>query len=98
MRIEAYNAVSQIYQAKKPGKVQKTGAAYGRDQVQISSIGKDIQTAKSAVANASDIRKDKVEPIKPSFKSLSSNSDVNNKEQEAILNFMLKLKGQLLSY
>ena len=64
MRIEAYNAVSQIYQAKMPGKVNKTGAAYGRDQVQISSIGKDIQTAKSAVANASDIRKDKTEPIK----------------------------------
>ena len=64
MRIEAYNAVSQIYQAKKPGKVNKTGAAYGRDQVQISSIGKDIQTAKSAVANASDIRKEVTEPIK----------------------------------
>ena len=45
-----------------------------------------------------DDKIDKVEPIKPSFKSLSSNSDVNNKEQEAILNFMLKLKGQLLSY
>ena len=64
MRIEAYNAVSQIYSAQKPGKVNKTSAAYGRDQVQISSIGKDIQTAKAAVANSSDIRKEITEPIK----------------------------------
>ncbi len=64
MRIEAYNAVSQVYSAKKPGKVGKTQAAYGRDQVQISSIGKDNQTVKQAVANSSDIRRDKTEPIK----------------------------------
>jgi hypothetical protein len=32
MRIEAYNAVSQIYSAKKTGKVEKVSAAYGRDQ------------------------------------------------------------------
>ena len=64
MRIEAYNAVSQIYQAQKPGKVNKAQAAYGRDQVHISSIGKDIQTVKAAVANTSDIRKEITEPIK----------------------------------
>ena len=64
MRIEAYNAVSQIYSAKKPSKVNKAQAAYGKDQVQISSIGKDIQTAKSAVAQSSDIRKEVTEPIK----------------------------------
>ena len=50
--------------AKKPAKVGKTQAAYGKDQVQISSIGKDIQTVKAAVANSSDIRKDITEPIK----------------------------------
>jgi len=64
MRIEAYNAVSQLYSAQKPGKVNKTTTAYGRDQVHISSIGKDIQVAKQAVASASDIRTDKTEPIK----------------------------------
>lgn len=64
MRIEAYNAVNQIYSAKKPGKVGKVASAYGRDQVQISSIGKDFQTAKAAVANASDIRREVTEPIK----------------------------------
>lgn len=64
MRIEAYNAVSQIYSSKKPQQVSKSTSAYGRDQVQISSIGKDIQTLKSAVANSPDIRKDVTEPIK----------------------------------
>ena len=62
--IEAYNAVSQIYSAKKTGKVNNVASAYGRDQVQISSIGKDIQTAKAAVANSSDIRSEITEPIK----------------------------------
>lgn len=64
MRIEAYNAVSQIYSSKKPASVNKTSKSMGRDQVQISSFGKDIQTAKAAVANAPDIRKDKTDPIK----------------------------------
>lgn len=64
MRIEAYNAVSQIYSAKKTGKVNNVASAHGRDQVQISSIGKDIQTAKAAVANSSDIRSEITEPIK----------------------------------
>lgn len=64
MRIEAYNAISQVYSAKKPSQVSKAASAYGRDQVQISSIGKDIQTLKQAVANSSDIRKDITEPIK----------------------------------
>lgn len=64
MRIEAYNAISQVYSSKKPTQVSKANTAYGRDQVQISSIGKDIQTLKQAVANSSDVRTDVTEPIK----------------------------------
>lgn len=64
MRIEAYNAVSQVYSSKKPTAVNKTSKTMGRDQVQISGFGKDISIAKQAVANASDIRKDVTEPIK----------------------------------
>lgn len=64
MRIEAYNAISQVYSAKKPAQVSKSTSAYGRDQVQISSIGKDIQTLKSAVAASPDVRTDVTEPIK----------------------------------
>ena len=56
MRIEAYNQVQQLYQAKQAGKTQKSAAAGRTDRVQISSFGKDIQIAKAAVASAPDIR------------------------------------------
>ena len=36
----------------------------GRDEVQISSMGRDYQIAKQAVADASDIREDKVSQLK----------------------------------
>ena len=64
MRIEAYNAISQVYSAKKPTQVSKSSTSYGRDQVQISSIGKDIQTLKSAVASSPDVRTDVTERVK----------------------------------
>lgn len=64
MRIEAYNAVTQIYSSQKPTSVNKTTKSMGRDQVQISSFGKDIQTAKQAIANAPDVREDVTAPIK----------------------------------
>lgn len=61
MRIEAYNQVAQLYKTNKTArtaKTEKAGAA--RDEVQISSFGRDYQIAKQAVAEASDIREDKV--------------------------------------
>lgn len=64
MRIEAYNQIGQIYAPKKTYGPAKTNTVSRTDQVQISSIGKDIQTVKQAVANASDIRSDITGPIK----------------------------------
>lgn len=64
MRIEAYTQVQQVYQSQKVKRAQKTGQASVNDQVQISSFGKDIQSAKTAVANSADIREDLVAPIK----------------------------------
>lgn len=64
MRIEAYTQVQQLYNAQKSSKPQETKKAGFADKLQISSIGKDIQTAKSAVAKAPDIREDVVAPIK----------------------------------
>ncbi len=61
MRIEAYNQVAQVYKANAAvgtAKTSKTGVC--RDEVQISSIGRDYQVAKQAVADASDIREEKV--------------------------------------
>ena len=64
MRIDAYTQVQQVYNLSKTQKTQKTAKPGIIDRVQISSIGKDIQTAKAAVANAPDIREEVTAPIK----------------------------------
>lgn len=68
MRIDAYTQVQQIYGAKKPNKTQNvTKSASFSDQLQISSIGKDIQVAKAAVASAPDVRSNLTSSIKASI-------------------------------
>jgi len=64
MRIEAYNQVQQMYQSQKINRTQKTNVVSVKDKVQISSFGKDIQTAKAAVAGSPDIREELTAPIK----------------------------------
>ena len=64
MRIGPYAQVQQIYGTKKSVKVSKTVNTSFSDQIQISSTGKDIQTAKAAVAASSDIREDVIAPLK----------------------------------
>ena len=48
MRIEAYTQVQQLYQSQKVSRTQKTQTASHTDRLQISSQGKDFQTAKAA--------------------------------------------------
>lgn len=64
MRIEAYTQVQQLYQSQKVNRNQKTGSSAKSDNLQISSFGKDIQTAKAAVAGSPDIREELTAPIK----------------------------------
>lgn len=64
MRIQAYTQVQQLYQSSKVKSSQKTGGVAQTDKVQISSFGKDIQTAKAAVAGSPDIREELTAPIK----------------------------------
>lgn len=65
MRIEAYNQVAQVYQSgKMAGKPKSGGAPAGRDHVTISQAGYDYQIVKKAVAEAPDIREDKVASLK----------------------------------
>lgn len=64
MRIEAYSQVQQMYQTKKVNKTQQTGSVAKADQVQISSLGKDFQTAKAAVAASPDIREELTASVK----------------------------------
>ena len=64
MRIEAYTQVQQAYKATYTNKTEAKPGVTKTDKVQISSIGKDITTAKLAVKDAADIREDVVAPIK----------------------------------
>ncbi len=65
MRIDAYNQVAQLYKTTKTGKVTSASSvAHARDEVQISSFGRDYQIAKQAVQEASDIRTGKVTELK----------------------------------
>ena len=59
MRIDAYNQIAQVYKTTRAAKLRKTeNARHGRDEVQISSFGRDYQLAKQAVTEAADIRED----------------------------------------
>ncbi|MCH5338433.1 MAG: flagellar biosynthesis anti-sigma factor FlgM [Acetatifactor sp.] len=69
MRIEAYSQVQQMYQTKKVNKAQKTGGASQSKQLQISSVGKDLQTAKTAVAGSPDVREELTASIKAKVQS-----------------------------
>ncbi len=64
MRIDAYNQVQQLYGRPAAKQVKKETSRSFSDQLQISNVGKDIQTAKAAVAGSSDIREDLVADIK----------------------------------
>ena len=69
MRVDTLSQVAQLYHTSKPTKTTKSNgiASMGRDQVQISSAGRDFQIAKQAVAEASDIREDKVAEMKAKY-------------------------------
>lgn len=64
MRIDAYNAVSQLYQSNANYKTKAANASYESDKVEISSVGREYQVAKAAVAQAPDVRESKIAEIK----------------------------------
>ena len=64
MRIDAYAQVQQLYSNNRTKKVQKESKVSFKDQLQISSMGKDIQIVKNAVSNTTDVRENLVETLK----------------------------------
>lgn len=64
MRIDAYNAINQIYNTSGVKKTSTVSKAVTSEQYQVSRAGKDYQVAKAAVAQASDVREDVVADIK----------------------------------
>ncbi len=70
MRIGAYNQVAQVYgnqPVKKGYNANGVNVATTMDQVSFSSVGKDMQIAKSALASVPDVREDKVSALKASI-------------------------------
>ena len=79
MRIEAYSQVQNLYQTQKVKQPAKTTATTrGTDQVQISSAGNALTTAKAALANTSDIREDIVNPLKKQVQEGTYNVSVES--------------------
>ena len=79
MRIDAYNQVAAIYKSSKPARTTATKkTASFQDQLQISQAGRDFQIAKQAVAEASDIREDKVSQLKQQIASNNYSVDTGD--------------------
>lgn len=86
MRISSMMQVSQIYNTNATKSTTKTSAAGKKDQLELSSLGKDYQFAKAAVLAASDVREEKVAAIKASMADGSyevSSDEFANKLLEA---------------
>lgn len=69
MRIGAITQLQQVYGTQKKSGVQKKADASFRDQVQISSMGKDFQTAKAAVAGSPNVREELTASLKKRIQS-----------------------------
>ena len=81
MRIGTYNMISQIYgnnTTKKSAGKNSTSAANFKDEVSFSSLGKDMQVAKNALAGTPDVREALVNDIKTRMKNGTYN--VSNEE------------------
>ncbi len=74
MRIDAYNAISKMYQANKVSGAKKiNGITSFSDRLEFSQTAKSYQTAKAAVNDAPDVRQDKVAEIKDKISAGSYN-------------------------
>ena len=74
MRIESYSQIQSLYQTSRVSNTQKTkNAGAVTDKVSISSIGKDMKTAKDTLAATPDVRTDLVDSVKSRVRDGSYN-------------------------
>lgn len=81
MRIGSYNMLSQIYGNTGTKKTKSAGnVASGSfmDEVSFSSKGKDMQTAKSALASVSDVRESMISDLKSRIQSGTYDVDLDD--------------------
>jgi len=67
MRIDAMSEISQLYQVNGTKKKTEKTSVYTKDSVEISGFGRELQVAKQAVAQAADVRADRIEELKASM-------------------------------
>ncbi|MBP3567716.1 MAG: flagellar biosynthesis anti-sigma factor FlgM [Lachnospiraceae bacterium] len=89
MRIDAMSEVSQLYQVNNTRKKTEKSASYSKDSVEISEFGKDLQIAKQAVAQAEDIREDKVQELKASIANGTYNVPMSALADKLLNGFIL---------
>ncbi len=70
MRISNYNMISQLYSnttTKKSTTAAGTGYASFRDEISLSTVGKDMQIAKNALATTPDVREARIAELKAQY-------------------------------
>ena len=88
MRIDSIAQAQQMFNLNKTTATTRTMPSNFSDKLQISMVGKDIQTAKNALANAPEIREDLVASINVSTKPLEL--DINSDNRSCSLNISSK--------
>ena len=65
MRIESYSQIQSLYQTSRVSNTQKVkSTAATTDKLSISSIGKDMKTAKDALKATPDVRAELVDSVR----------------------------------
>ncbi|NLO09352.1 MAG: flagellar biosynthesis anti-sigma factor FlgM [Clostridiales bacterium] len=78
MRIDAYNKVSQVYNANNVKKATKPSGGSFSDKLEISQKGQDYRVAKQIVTQTPDVREDKVNQIKKQIESGTYNINMTD--------------------
>ena len=93
MRIDAYAQVQQVYSTKHTQKAAAKAKGSVKDELRISSKGRDIQIAKQAVSQSPDIREDKVNAIKKAIDSGKYHVSPDSFAQKVIDSYNKTLSG-----
>ena len=93
MRIGSYNMINQIYGNSSSKKTKTSGSSDAKsflDQVSLSEKGKDLQTAKTALANTPDVRESKINDIKKRIEDGTYDVSVDDFAQKLLDSYAAK--------
>lgn len=77
MRIDAFNKISQVYNANKPKNTSRAKSESFSDKLELSRTGMGYHAAKQVVQRTPDIREDKLAEIKQRMEAGSYNISLN---------------------